>query len=226
MPFPFVPAVNLLGYYHLLIFTVALPAQAIAEALRLRRPGSPPSRLSQYKTGAVYTAGYGLISLFTAAVQGIQLFQWTGRSLLWSLAVALAIYIASTVVDVPIVRRAISRGDKAIHLYMPGTAEERWWWLLISILAGVCEEITWRGVQTALLAALTGSYWAGAAISAVAFGVLHSRQGILAMFTVIAVALGLQVLVWLSGTLYIAMAVHAAMDLTGGLMYARLARRA
>jgi membrane protease YdiL (CAAX protease family) len=121
-------------------------------------------------------------------------------------------------------RRAVERRTRVVHLFMPDTAAERAWWLAVSILAGVGEEITWRGVQTALLSALMGSYLLGALLSAVSFGLAHFIQGWRSAVVITIFALGFQTIVWLSGSLYVAMAVHVAYDMTAGLSYARLGR--
>ena len=107
---------------------------------------------------------------------------------------------------------------------MPDTAQERAWWVLVSTLAGIGEEITWRGVQTALLAYLTGSFVAGAMLSATSFGVAHYMQGWKSAAIIAVFALGLQGVVWISGSLYIAMLVHVLYDITAGLTYGKLGR--
>jgi membrane protease YdiL (CAAX protease family) len=91
-------------------------------------------------------------------------------------------------------------------------------------LAGLSEEITWRGVQTALLSSLTRSLWLAAIICAISFGLGHFIQGWRSSAIIVFFALGFQGLVWLSGSLYVAMAVHVAYDITAGLSYARLGR--
>lgn len=99
---------------------------------------------------------------------------------------------------------------------MHENATERAWWLFVSVLAGVGEEITWRGVQTALLVPLTGRYWIAAALSAASFGVAHALQGWRAAAIIVCFGLGFQAIVVTSGSLYIAMAVHVAVRRHGG----------
>jgi membrane protease YdiL (CAAX protease family) len=111
-----------------------------------------------------------------------------------------------------------------VQLFMPGTPAERASWIVVSVLAGVGEEITWRAVQPALLAAAIGSPTAGILLAAVNFGVSHLVQGWKSAAIIVVFALGFQALVWLSGSLYLAMAVHLAYDITAGLTYGRLGR--
>jgi membrane protease YdiL (CAAX protease family) len=107
---------------------------------------------------------------------------------------------------------------------MPSNATERVWWLIVASVAGVGEEITWRGVQLALVGVLTGSYWVAALLCAISFGLVHIIQGWKSTAIIVAFALGFHLLVWLGSSLYVAMAVHVAYDLTAGICYGRLAR--
>jgi membrane protease YdiL (CAAX protease family) len=90
--------------------------------------------------------------------------------------------------------------------------------------AGLNEEITWRGVQTALLSNLIGRLWLAAIICSISFGLGHMVQGWKSSAIIVVFALGFQLLVWLSGSLYVAMIVHIAYDITAGLSYGRLGK--
>jgi membrane protease YdiL (CAAX protease family) len=61
-------------------------------------------------------------------------------------------------------------------------------------------------------------------IVAVTFGLTHIVQGWKSAAIVCLFALGFQTIVWLSGSLYLAMLVHIAYDVTAGLSYGRLGR--
>ena len=108
----------------------------------------------------------------------------------------------------------------------PRTARERRMWLAVSGLAGVSEEITWRGVQPVLIATLVHSPILAACIAAVMFGVAHIVQGWRSAFFGIMMALGFQSIVWLSGSLYLAMVVHFAYEAIAGVAIGRLAEEA
>ena len=121
-------------------------------------------------------------------------------------------------------RRAVERRARVVYLYMPANGTERLWWIVVAVLAGVGEEITWRGVQVGLIQNLTHSFWLAAIICAISFGIGHMIQGMRSVIVVVAFALGFHTLVWLSGSLYVAMAVHIAYDVTAGISYGRLGR--
>ena len=72
---------------------------------------------------------------------------------------------------------------------------------------------------------VTGSYWLGAVLSAISFGLAHFIQGWKSAVVITVFATGFQLVVWASGgSLLIAMAVHVAYDITAGLSYGRLGR--
>jgi membrane protease YdiL (CAAX protease family) len=91
-------------------------------------------------------------------------------------------------------------------------------WLLVCVAAAVCEEIVYRGVMPALLGGLTGSAWVAVATSAVVFALSHLVQGWRSAGVVLVFALAFHWLVWLTGGLYVAMAVHFAYDLAAGIL--------
>src|SRR5262249_1160180 len=135
-----------------------------------------------------------------------------------------AMYAAAVAFMRPRWRRAVERRARAVHLFMPANAAERAWWIAVSVLAGVGEEITWRGVQAALAGVLTGGFWAAALVCSSSFGLLHIVQGWKSAAFIAAFALGFHALVWLGGSLYVAIAVHVAYDLTAGISYGRLGK--
>jgi len=97
----------------------------------------------------------------------------------------------------------------------PQTPREDRLFDMVSITAGVCEEILYRGLLLATLVSLVGT-WPAVVISSVIFGLGHAYQGISGIAKTGLVGL---VLAWLtvsSGSLFIAIVLHAAIDLTSG----------
>ena len=119
-------------------------------------------------------------------------------------------------------RRAVERRNRIVHLFMPRDRTERLLWVLVAASAGVCEEITWRGVQPTLLATLIGHPVLAAALVAVTFGIGHMVQGWRSASIIVVFAASFQAVVWLSGSLYVAMAVHVMYDVAAGITYGRL----
>ena len=89
---------------------------------------------------------------------------------------------------------------------MPANAKERSWWIAVAVLAGMGEEITWRGVQAALVGVVTGNFSIAALVCSTSFGLIHIIQGWRSAAVIAIFALGFHTLVWLAGSLYVAVA--------------------
>jgi membrane protease YdiL (CAAX protease family) len=222
--FSFVHQVNPAGWAHLAYFGAIIPLAALYSRRKFRRAAALPNRLRHFQVSAFSLIMFGLMSLAVARAQWISLFP---RALppLAAIAAGVGLYAAVVVYMVPNWRRAVQRRSPVVHLFMPSTAHERVWWLAVSVLAGISEEITWRGVQAALVGALTGSFWIAALICSISFGLAHIIQSWRSAAHIVLFAMGIHALVWLSESLYVAMAVHAAYDITAGIAYGRLGRK-
>jgi membrane protease YdiL (CAAX protease family) len=222
--FPSAAELNLAGLLHVGYFGILLPLLAVRNRKKLLDTAKPlPNRLRHFQKTTFELALLATLSLMVAFVQGIRLFP---RSLppLAAVAAGVAMYAVTVGFMWPRWRRAVERRARVVHLFMPANAVERAWWVAVSVLAGVGEEITWRGVQAALVAALTGSFWIAALVCALSFALTHSVQGWKSVAIIFLFALGFHMLVWLGESLYVAMAVHVAYDLTAGIRYGMLGR--
>jgi membrane protease YdiL (CAAX protease family) len=90
-------------------------------------------------------------------------------------------------------------------------------WVALACLAGVAEELGYRGFLFGVIGTASHSLWLGAILSAVSFGAAHFLQGTRGMIGIGVIALLLQALVWATGSLLPAMAVHAAANTLAGL---------
>ena len=91
---------------------------------------------------------------------------------------------------------------------------------MVSITAGVCEEILYRGLLLATMMSLVGT-WPAIAITSLIFGLGHAYQGISGVVKTGLVGL---ILAWLTvstGSLFIAIVLHAVIDATGGRIMGR-----
>ena len=210
---------------HITFFGVYAPYRALRAIRRWWRRSEPilpfsPSaihdRARYFDRKSIGIAWKGLFSLATALVLQLQAFP-PHMPGLRSFLLALIVGGVISVVDLRHARRSLSRGDASIVCQLPTNRRERRSWIILSVTAGVTEELTWRGVQVSLLTALVGSAWLAAFISAVTFGIGHVVPGPKWALKVVGFALLLQLLVWTEGALYLAMAVHAAVNLISGL---------
>ncbi len=223
--FPTAAWIGPAGWLHVAGYGVVLPWLAFRTARRLNAPDRPlPNRLIYLRSTAFTLVVLTAFSLAVARVQWIGLFpRGTTR---WGagLAAGAAMYLAAVALMRPRWRKAVLERKRIVYLFMPETPAERAWWIAVAFLAGVGEEITWRGVQTALLVPVTGSYAAAVSLSAFSFAFGHVMQGWRSVAVILLFALGFAGIVAISGSLYVAMMVHVAYDVTAGLTYGRLGR--
>ena len=217
------------GWYHLAFAGVVLPALAVLGHRKLAKKELPlPDRTRHFRSTTFTLALFMGVSLWVARAQRIELFPFDRDhllpGLLPGLLAGLAMYVAAVLFMRPRWRRAVERRARVVYLFMPDNARERAWWIAVSVLAGVGEEITWRGAQTSLLFGWIGNYWVAAVLCAVCFGLAHYVQGWRSAAVIVFFALGFQLVVLVSGSLYIAMLVHVVYDVTAGLAYGRLGR--
>ena len=94
---------------------------------------------------------------------------------------------------------------------------------MVAITAGVCEEILYRGLLLATLVSLVGT-WPAVAITSLIFGLGHAYQGIAGIVKTGLIGLVLALLTVGSGSLFIAIVLHAVVDLTSGRIMGRALR--
>src|SRR5207248_5411073 len=104
-----------------------------------------------------------------------------------------------------------------VEFVLPHTVTEYRWFVLLSVTAGVCEELLYRGFLTWLLGAFLGLP-AAIALVATGFGLAHAYQGGRGVIKTSAVSLVMSLIVVASGWLIPAMLVHALVDITSGVL--------
>jgi membrane protease YdiL (CAAX protease family) len=110
-----------------------------------------------------------------------------------------------------------SQAAQKLRYFLPVTQEERRWWILMSLTAGICEEVLCRGF---LLQFLSGKVEGGIPlgltaawlISSAAFGLGHFYQGVNGIIGTAIVGAILGLLAILSGNLILPILVHALAD--------------
>ncbi len=214
-------SIGIAGLYHLAFFGLLLPWSAIKSARRLRENPYPPRR--KYFLFVIgQQVFFLLLSLFVARVEWIRVFTWPEN--LWSFALAAGVLLALIAVMLPRWRKAVEKRERRVYLFMSGEGKDRVLWVLISLLAGVGEELSYRCVMFVLLWRGTGSGIAAALLSAAVFGISHIVQGWQSALVIGGFALVFQGLYWLSGSLLAPMLVHFIYDVTAGVMYYRFGR--
>ena len=211
------------GWYHLAMFGLVMPYAAIKSRARLAALTQRPSLTAWLIRSAVMVVVAGALSLVTANLAGISLARLAFPEPL-HLLLGLVLLAAFVAVMRPAWRQAVVERSPGAYYKMPLTGRDRGLWIGVSIAAGVCEEITWRGVQTTLLAALLGNPWLAALLSALMFAVAHAIQNVRSMVFIFVFSFIMSVLVAITGSLILPMLIHAAYDGIAGLSYARFGR--
>lgn len=107
----------------------------------------------------------------------------------------------------------LTLGD--ISALLPRNRAEFGWVALLSVSAGVTEELTFRLFLPLLLLLVTGSALAAFALAAAAFGAMHLYQGWVGVIATTAMGLLLTAAYLMTGSLWIVMLLHALVDLNG-----------
>jgi membrane protease YdiL (CAAX protease family) len=112
------------------------------------------------------------------------------------------------------------------ELLVPQTVTEYRWFIALSITAGVCEELLYRGFLTWLLASYMPVIVAIIIVS-VTFGLGHAYLGRRGILNAGVVGLVMSIIVLTSGWLIPAMVIHALIDISSGIVgYRVLGRQA
>ena len=191
---------------------------------RALRLAAWPTRKHRFLTGLVVQLWLVTLALLVAGRLGIRLFVPRTPTVAQVVAAAgvLAVMVAFMA---PRWRRAVETRSWRAHFFMPRTGVERALWSVNAVAAGVCEEIFYRGVLTAVLGGLLHGALAGAIASALLFGLAHAFQSRVSMAIIVFIAAAMQLLTWWSGALWLAMAAHAVYDVIAGFRYGRLGER-
>jgi len=109
------------------------------------------------------------------------------------------------------------RETAIMHEIIPVTKLEKFVFFGLSISAGICEELAFRGFLLAAVTIASGSVAAGVVLSSIAFGLLHAHQNTPGAARAALLGAALCIPLLITGSIYPAMAAHALIDIAGGL---------
>ncbi len=144
--------------------------------------------------------------------------QKTGASFAWGFAVAFAV---RSLLQVILVRRSATAREKILRAFkrlafiLPVTQEERAWFALVSITAGICEEVLYRGFLIRYLSEEPWhiGLWIALAVASISFGLAHGYQGLSGIIGTGVLGAVMAVIFLATGSLWLPMALHAIIDL-------------
>ena len=143
----------------------------------------------------------------------------------WRLGVAIGFVVAAlalivlqlwSVLRLPIARRIAARPRLgSVASMLPHTRSEEGWFLLLSLTAGFCEELLYRGYLVWFFAPWTG-YTAAMALAVVLFGIGHAYQGRKGATRATLAGAVMAALALATGSIIPGMIVHALIDVGSG----------
>ena len=122
--------------------------------------------------------------------------------------------------DIRTVHRALGK----LEVIIPRNGNELGRFYALSTTAGIVEELLWRGYIIWYLAWFVPT-WAAALLSAVLFGIAHAYQGPANLPRITLVGLAFAGLYLLTGSVWLPMILHAAVDILQGRMAYGVLRR-
>lgn len=159
---------------------------------------------------------FGRASAELGLVPEVTLLSMAGYALTLAICVLLVLHARAVLASAE-QRAAFKKEFDWLGALMPHTRTERDGFDLVSITAGVCEEILFRGFVTAYFMTLLGApFWAAAIGSSVVFGGVHLYQGPKGALKAGVLGLIMAAIYGMTGSLWAPMIVHAVMDIVAG----------
>ena len=219
---------DIIDYVMTAIAVVVFPIWGVLDYRRFQRKaaeGAPNVRVNQYRltiafewitAGIILAAwlakGRGLASLGLGLQVGTWF--WLGVGLTLA-AVGILLGQAVLVTRSPEKLGELREQFADLEPLLPRDRREVSWWRALSVTAGICEEVIYRGFLIAVIAAAM-STWAAVLLAAFIFGLGHAYQGPKGILKTGLVGLVLGGLFALTGSLWAPMLVHVVMDLAAG----------
>jgi membrane protease YdiL (CAAX protease family) len=235
--------IDLLTFWLLMIFGAFVPYVVVKAQRAVRAGATIPSRTKIYRNVLIMQALFLLAAMVAARSARIDVFA-PGDIRAMTVVAAIALLALAVAVSRLIWRSTPDDLRRRLLISRPHHYGELGWWILVSLAAGVVEEIVYRGVLPSLLessiarwmgstaivgaapfgGAFTAAWGIAVAISVVVFVLGHYGQGAPRAMFLAVFSLVCHVLVRTSGSLYLAMAFHTLYDVFAGVFAIRAAR--
>lgn len=224
------PTQLLAPLWHTGVIVLLLLGISVVNALTHHLASQSRSHLTMYAVTLVWEwillalVHWGLLMRGTPLRQLLGL-RRRGVAELWTdIAIALGFWFASL-----IILGAVGLLLRLAHLHpedirgvvsqmAPASAGELAFWIALSISAGICEELIFRGYLQQQFTALTRHVWLGIAISAVFFGLAHGYEGKSGMLLIMLYGAFFGILAHLRRSLRAGIFAHAWHDSVSGIV--------
>jgi len=202
------------------VLLVVVPAMAFAQVKALQ--DEMPPRDVIYRSSMASHVIFGGLALWVGidrfGLAELGLSPLPGATdVLWALAVLAAVLGANVVLHF-ITEAMGMEASEVLKRLVPRTREDRRTFALMSVTAGVGEEIVYRGFLFLILVAAGLSVPGALVLQALAFGMVHAYQGPVGVTATALLGLLFGLSFVLLGTLWPAILAHVAVDWVVGLM--------
>lgn len=211
----------------------------IPKLRRLKQFTNSAARLSTFRSGIVHLWASALLALALASPLQLFVVHQAADDGAWLLSkpvaqalafILLVMYFALAFAPAlhcamrPKARQKYSGAMRPLQYMLPISDIERRWWVLLSISAGVCEEVFFRGFLPQFLQGQLHGGWnlspTGAwLLASLLFGACHFYQGVAGIVRTALAGLMFSLLAIFSGSLLLPMVLHVLVDLTILWMY-------
>lgn len=218
------------------LLVVAVIAALVSEAPRIQRlkqATGAAARLSSYRSTTVCLWIAALFALGLAWPKDLFALPTTGNAMGWLLeshamsttaTVLTALYFAAGLgpglhcMLQSAARRKYYAALLSLEYILPVSPHERRWWVAVSISAGVCEEVFFRGFLPQFLTGQLHGSWTldptvAWLVGALAFGICHFYQGVNGIIRTTIGALMLSLAAILTGSILLPVVLHVLLDL-------------
>ena len=213
------------------LFAVALPLVdylVFWPAFRRRSQADPVRARTRFWKGAIFSA-------WPVVAVGAALWVWSDRSWtsfgfsvpdgwrLWTSIALLLLFAAyfaywvATLARSSEQRASLRQQIGKLTAFLPHTRTEMYWFGGVSLTAGFCEEFLFRGYFIWVFAPWLG-WWGAAALSVLIFAIWHAYQGWNGALRTGIVGAVFTLVVAIFNSLWPAIALHALVDLSNGMM--------
>ncbi len=223
-------AAMLVQHLLVLFLIVGMPLWDLYEIPRLKASAEPRKKIFYYrKIAAVLWICavasmllIGVVTVFTVHKMPGEI-AWLdagsrGRLFMEGITVGMLIVIflpAVLAIRNEKIRAKAGKAAKNLAFLLPSTREERRWWWLVCLTAGICEEIVYRGflLHYFHVVPLHLSWTLALVVSSLIFGIGHLYQGIAGAVQTAVMGFVLGAMFLATGNLLLPMVVHAVLDL-------------
>lgn len=230
--------VSFIDHVFVALFVFAYPLAGVAGFRRMLRRLAEGRQLNRGEIYRNTMIGHWLLLAFALAIWFAADRRWSELGLGWSMNWRFVAGVAGVLIAVTMLTnqlREVAGADKRavaklrqrfgrLAAIVPGNRAELRRFYAVSVTAGIVEEVLWRGFLIWYL----GNFWplwAAALFAAVGFGLAHAYQGWRQVPMVTGAGALLTALYLLTGTLWLSIALHAAIDILQGRLAFEIKRR-